>query len=90
MLMLLLAQAATFPDIELDARVRARSLTIERQGDASLTLRADPDGGTVVNVDAPKADGRKTIRNLDVTVHAKASIAGPQQNRAATETPPPE
>ena len=88
---LLLAQAAAqLPEIELRANVRARSLTIEKRGDARLTLRTEPDGGNIVDVQAPKADGRKTIRNVHVTVRAEANIADPQQKRAAPETPQPE
>lgn len=90
LILLLLAQAATLPDIQLDARVQARSLTIEKQGEASLTLRAAPDGGAIVQVEAPKANGRKTIRDLDVTVHGAASIADPLQNLEDAATPPAE
>ena len=90
MLLALLLLQASAPDIEIQANVRARSLAIEKQGEASLTLRTDPDGGNLVDVQAPRANGRKTIRNVDVTVRAKAHIADPQQNRVAAETTQPE
>ena len=62
-------------------------MTIQKQGDASLTLRTEPDGGNVVKVEAPKANGRKTIKNVEVDIHAQAHIADPQQNGSAQETP---
>jgi hypothetical protein len=90
--LLLQAGAAQAPDIELFAQARARSVTIEKQGNASLTVRAEPDGGSVVDVRAPKANGRKTLRNVVVDIHAKARIAEPGQaprnNPVAAETRP--
>lgn len=78
---MLLAQAvaAPAPDIEIGARVRARSLTIERKGEASLTLHTEPDGGNIVEVEAPEANGRRTIRNVVVDVRAEARIADPSK-----------
>lgn len=89
-LFLLQAAAAPQPDIEFQAHVEAKSVTIQKQGDASLTLRTDPDGGNVVKVAAPKANGRKTIKNVQVDIHAQANIAAPQQNESAQETPVPQ
>ena len=80
MLLLLLLQAgAQAPDIELNADIRARSVTIEKQGEASLKVTTSPDGGNLVNVQAPKANGRKTLKNVNVKVRAEARIADPQQ-----------
>src|SRR5687768_11105186 len=99
MLFLLLFQAsAQAPDIELNATVRARRVTIEKRGNASLTVHAGPDAGSVVDVRAPKANGRKTLNNVRVDVHAEARVADPGQapqpaaeNKAPeTETPLPE
>ena len=94
LLLLLQAGAAQSPDIELFAQARARSVTIEKQGSASLTVRTEPDGGNVVDVRAPKANGRKTLRNVEVTVHAEARIAQPEQapqnNPNPAETRPQE
>ena len=100
MLLLLLLQAsAQAPDIELNATVRARQVTIEKKGDASLTVRTEPDGGgNVVDVRAPKANGRKTLRNVEVDIRAEARIADPgqvterpEENLAPeTETEPPQ
>ena len=80
MLLLLLLQAgAQAPDIELNADIRARSVTIEKQGEASLKVTTSPDGGNLVNVQAPKANGRKTLKNVNVKVRAEARIADPQR-----------
>ena len=81
MILVLLLQA-TAPDIEFNANVRARSVTIEKQGEARLTVHAEPDGGRLVDVQAPKANGRKTLNNVDVSVRAQASVADPQAAKA--------
>jgi hypothetical protein len=86
-LFLVQAGAAQAPDIELFAHARARSATIEKQGNASLTVRTEPVGRNVVDVRAPKANGRKTLRNVEVDVHAEARIAEP--NRAPRINPAP-
>ena len=99
MMFLMLLQAASAqasdmpPDIELHARVRERSVTIEKQGNASLTVTTEPDGGNLVDVRAPKANGRKTLRNVEVDVRAEARIADPQSlqnNVRQVETEEPE
>lgn len=80
MLFLLLqtAPAPQTPDIQLRARVTAKSVTIEKQGEASLTVRASPDAGSAVKVEAPRANGRKTIKDVTVEVDAGARIAAPE------------
>jgi hypothetical protein len=94
MLLLIIAQtAAQAPDIELSATVRARSVTIEKQGRADLTVTAEPEGANVVEVKAPKANGRRTLRNVAVTVDAAARIGDPSQahnNREQPETASPQ
>jgi hypothetical protein len=77
--LLLLQASATLPDIELNANVRARSVTIEKQGNASLAVTTEPSGGNVVDVQAPKANGRKSLRNIEVKLRAEARIADPAQ-----------
>lgn len=62
-------------DIQLQATVRARSLTIEKKGEVSLTITAD--GRNVLDVQAPKSNGRKTISKPDVRVNVEARIAEP-------------
>ena len=70
------AQAAAPADIDLRASVRARSLTIEKHGTASVQVTAD--GQNVVSVEAPKADGRKRINNPVINVNIQARIADPR------------
>lgn len=91
---ILLQSSAQLPDIELKAKVQARSVTIEKQGDARLTVTTSPDGGNVVDVQAPKANGRKTLRNVEISVQAEARIADPltaqPQNQSTLETAQPQ
>ncbi len=54
MLFLILAQAAAAqPDIELHAIVDARSVRIEKKGEARLKVWANRDAGSSVKVEAP-------------------------------------
>jgi hypothetical protein len=80
-LMIAAQAAATLPDIEFKADVRARSLTVEKQGEARLSLTTEPEGENIIDVQAPKANGRKTLRNVRVNVRAEARIGDPQQGR---------
>ena len=94
MLLLLLLQASSAqPDIELRAAVDARSVRIEKKGEAELTVSASPDGGSEVKVEAPKADGARTLRNVHVTVDAEARIGDPSEGggdaKKEDETPSP-
>ena len=99
-ILMLLQAAAQAPDIKLNAHIRARQVTIEKKGDARLTVWTDPDaGGNLVDVQAPKANGRKTLRNVEVNVRAEARIADPREapqidfpqiNLEQSETPQPE
>ena len=95
--MLILLQAATAPppDIELNAEVRARSVTIEKKGETRLTVTTSPDGGgNIVDVRAPEGNGARTLRNVRVSVKAEARIADPLQvsrnNPDQAETTPPQ
>jgi hypothetical protein len=87
-------QAQGAPDIELQIGLTARRVTIERRGEASLEVHAGPDGGSVVNVEAPEANGQRTLRNVNVRVRAEARIADPPapsaQIEAEAETRQPE
>ena len=51
------AEPATAPDIALDIHAPVREVRIQQSGDTSLELRAEPDGGTLVDVDRPDSDG---------------------------------
>ena len=74
-LCVLLQVAASAPDIAFNATIRARSLTIEKQGTARLTVTAD--GENVVDIQAPKANGRKRIANPEIKIKVEARIADP-------------
>lgn len=89
MLILLFAlQAAPLHDIELRATVEARSVRIEKRGEAKLEVTASPDAGSLVKVEAPRANGAKTLRNVRVQVDAEARI-GDKNTVPATEIAPP-
>ena len=90
--LLLIAQAAAAapPDIQFHAVVDARSVKIEKHGQASLRVWADPDAGSIVNIVAPKANGAKTLRNVHFTVDAEARIgangsAGPKSDTSGPQ-----
>jgi hypothetical protein len=83
--LILLQAIEPLPDLEFHAAVRARSLTIEKNGDARLTVTTDPTGRNVADIQAPKAQGRRTIANPVITIHVEARIADP-----AAAAPPPE
>ena len=85
---LLAVQAAALPDIQIGATVEARSMRIEKKGEAKLEVRADPDSGSAVKIAAPKADGAKALRNVRVTVDAQARLGTPQP-ASATAAPEP-
>lgn len=77
LLCLLLLQSASLPDIEIHARVTARTLTIEKQGEVSLVVSSDPPGNNLIDVRAPKANGRKRIDNPEIEVNTEIRIANP-------------
>lgn len=81
-------QAAPVPDIELRATIEARSVRIEKRGEARLEVSASPDAGSLVKVEAPRANGARTLRNVRVEVDAEARI-GDKSSDPATETAPP-
>lgn len=86
--------AAELPDLQLNANVRARSVTVEKQGNAHLTVTTSPDGGNLVDVRAPKANGRKTLRDVNVSIRAEARVGDPltrrDETKAKLETAPPQ
>jgi hypothetical protein len=89
-LLLALQAAPAAPDIELEIRADVREVRIERSGEASLELRAAPDGGTRVDVDKPEAAGRRRLRNVSLRVKAEARIADPSANSPLPETASPQ
>jgi hypothetical protein len=88
MLLILLLQtaAAPPPDIQLDIHATARDVRIEQRGQTSLSVRADPDGGSQARTEKPDAGDRQRLRNVDVRVRADARIADP--NTPAETTAP--
>jgi len=86
------APAPAAPDIQLDINASVRRVAIERSGEASLEVSGGE--GSVVTVEAPDANGRRTLRNVNVRIRAEARIADPRapqaQINAEAETPRPE
>jgi hypothetical protein len=81
------AAAQPAPDIQLNVDANIRRVTIQRRGEASLEVTGGE--GSVVRVEAPEANGRRTLRNVNVRVRAEARVADPQ-NAPSTETQPPQ
>ena len=85
---LLLQSGPAAPDIQLDVKLRAKSVTIERKGVAKLEVRGAE--GSVVRVEVePKAEGRRTLRNVTVDIHAEASVGEGAKVEAKAETGAP-
>lgn len=85
-LLLLQAAAAQAPgpaDIELSIDASVRRVRIERSGEASLEVSGGE--GSTVRVEAPEANGRRTLRNVNVRVRAEARVADPRQPAAQIE-----
>ncbi len=83
-LWLLLAVQTPAPDIELDVRLTARRLEIQPGARASLAVRANPNGGSAVSVDAPRT-GQRALQNVAVRVQAQARVAPPPARPALQE-----
>ena len=66
---------ATPPDVEFRARVQAREVEIEQQGEARARVHAEPSGGERVEVERNLPKGRVRYRNLALTVQVDARIA---------------
>jgi uncharacterized protein (DUF58 family) len=91
MIALILLQAATpAPDIELNLSLRARSVTIERKGEAKLEVRGQGPGNRVDVKVEPKAQGRTELRDVTVDVHAEASVQEGGKIDAGAETGTPQ
>ena len=92
MLTLLLLQAAATqaPDIELNLKARARSVTIEQKGEARLEVRGEGPGNRVDVKVEPKAEGRTELRDVTVDIHAEASIEQGVEIDAGAETGTPQ
>jgi hypothetical protein len=86
--------AAPPPDIELNARVRAREVTVRQEGAASLALRVSPGEAPPVAVERSAPVGAQKYRNLTISVRGAVRIADPNaspQTQKGTDdeaTPP--
>jgi len=89
-LLILLQAAAQAPDIELNVKARARSVSIEQKGEARLDVRGEGPGNRVDVRVEPKAEGRTELRNVTVDVHAEASIEEGVKIDAQAETGTPQ
>jgi len=88
LLILLQTAAAQAPDIELNLSLRAKSVKIERKGEARLEVQGEGPGNRVdVRVDA---QGRTELRNVTVDVHAEASVQEGVKIDAQPETGTPQ
>jgi hypothetical protein len=92
MLILLLLQAAAgqAPDIELNLHATARSVRIERKGEARLDVRGEGPGNSAEARVEPKAQGRSKLRNVTVDIHAKASVQDGVKLGSQVETGAPQ
>jgi len=83
------------PEIQLDARVTARRVVIENEGEVDLQLRTSLNGregeGNVIEVDAPDVpEGRRVLNNVEVRVRAEARIPDLLEAPGTQEPPPPQ
>ena len=77
------------PDIELHARIRAKSITIEQRGETRLEVHAEPSAGQTVEATGKLPPGTRQARNLDVRLDAHATIADPRATRPPPAADPP-
>jgi hypothetical protein len=87
---LLQAASAQAPDIELNLNLRAKSVRIDRKGEARLEVRGEGPGNRVEARVEPKAEGRTELRNVTVDVHAEASVQEGIKIDAQAETGTPQ
>ena len=88
--LLLLQQAAAsapLPDIELHARVTAKSIRVERQGRAEVTVHAEPlFGKTAVIAPSKPIPNGATVNNVTIALDAAATLADPTQPALVAQT----
>ena len=82
--------SATAPTIEIRARVRADRIRVEREGEASLSVHAEPLLDRRIEVDRSKpVPGATTVRNVEVTLDAAVTVdpnGGPATVSAQAKT----
>jgi hypothetical protein len=74
------------PDVAVNARVHAREVRIEQQGEARLRVWAEPSAGDKVEVERNLPKGERRYRNLDIELDAQARIAGPAERATGTRS----
>lgn len=63
------------PTIQLHARIRADSIRVERQGEAHLTVAADPVLAQAVDVRRSKpVPNGQTVKNVVIDLDARATV----------------
>lgn len=90
LLALIAVQATPPPDIEVNVHATVREVRIERRGETSLQVHAEPDANSHVTVAAPPAGRNMRARNATVDVRAEARIADPAANPRPPETTAPQ
>ncbi len=78
------AAASATPDIEINARVRAREVHIEQQGRAEARVTIEPSAGRRIEVERNLPKGQAQYRNLDLRLHVEGRIAGPDAGVSAS------
>jgi hypothetical protein len=89
-LALLQAAATQAPDIELNLNLRAKSVRIDKKGEARLEVRGEGPGNRVDVKVEPKAEGRTELRTVTVDIHAQASVEEGVKIDAQAETGTPQ
>ena len=88
------APVPTLPTIELRARVRADSLRVEQQGEARLTVTADPLLDKAIEVQRSKpVPNAVTVKNVDVNLEVFVTVdpaGGPPAVTARVSSDPGE
>jgi len=78
------------PTIQIHARVHADRIKVERQGEARLTVHADPILAQAIAVDRSKpVPNGATVRNVDVVLDAQVAVdpnGGPLTASATAKT----
>ena len=82
MLILMLAAQMLAPDIQFNARIRAKEVRIEQKGTATLRVHAEPDAGSKVTSNAPRA-GETVLRDADISVDAAVRLGEPSRETHA-------
>ena len=78
------AQAAPLPDVSITARVRAREVKVEQQGEASARVYVNPSAVETVEVERNLPRGQARYENLDIKLTVEARLADPANGPSVT------